>query len=361
MQPVFPEIDAATLHRYAVGVIGVGGVASYAHMPAYRDMGVPVVALHDRDDDALARASQAFATPPPCFGALELDAFCDAMARRGGVIDVCTPSPSHLDTVDAILDRLGRRTPALLVQKPLAPTLADARRMVARCEELGVPLAVNLNARWVPAFARTARLVRERCVGDLVAVTLVNRGFNRKAPDSWRGAMPRLVIGEMAVHHLDLLIELLGDPRWVFAQTRSVPGWGVPGESVAHVQIGFADGPLVNVVEDWVCHARGAHQFHPTGEQLLVEGTHGTIVCTPRSVDVWRGDDLQSSESTFAWFPDAFRGPYLHLVESLSRGVPLRIGGADYLRVAALVDAAYESARTSRVISLEGGADATVA
>ena len=86
---------------------------------------------------------------------------------------------------------------------------------------------------------------------------------------------------------------------------------------------------------------------------MVIEGTRGTLVCTPRSVELWRGDELECETSSFAWFPDAFRGPYLQLVEALARGTQPSNAGAIHLRVAALVEAAYRSAATTRVVHLE--------
>ena len=68
-----------------------------------------------------------------------------------------TSSPTSIPTARFVRLAADRRLP-VICQKPLAPTLEEAERMVAACREAGVPLLVHENWRWqAPIRAAQAR------------------------------------------------------------------------------------------------------------------------------------------------------------------------------------------------------------
>ena len=113
-----------------------------------------------RSATAIRSGSRSSATSSASSGAT-----CDAgelFARRTlDFVDIATTVPSHRALVEMAA---ANRVPAIC-QKPFAPSLDDAKAMVAACAEAGVPLMVHENFRWqspIQAVKRDARHRRDR-------------------------------------------------------------------------------------------------------------------------------------------------------------------------------------------------------
>ncbi|MEV6983912.1 Gfo/Idh/MocA family oxidoreductase [Sphaerisporangium sp. NPDC051017] len=136
--------DGEGHRRLAVGLIGTGRIARTGHLPAYAAADVPVAAICGRtsaDAERLAAQWSGSGRPRLYTSAVELAA--DPAVE---LIDVATRPTGRLELIRALLPA-GK---PLLVQKPLAYTLAEAELIVAEAEGAGVPLAVNHNLRWSP-------------------------------------------------------------------------------------------------------------------------------------------------------------------------------------------------------------------
>lgn len=95
----------------------------------------------------------------------------------------------------------------LLVAKPMASTLAEARPMVLRADEAGLRLAVAQQMRYFPCFIALRDALAARLAGRPVAarvrMALDGRGW---APGmAWRLAMDHPLLLEAGIHHFDLL------------------------------------------------------------------------------------------------------------------------------------------------------------
>ena len=222
--------------------------------------------------------------------------------------------------------------------------------VVARAEQLRVPIAVNLNARWVPTFAKLREMVRSGRAGRPIAVSVVNRGWNPKDGQAWRSHQPRLIVFEMAIHHLDLVIWCFGMPDRVYAQTAAVPGLGVAGENVAHLSLSYDTGLVVSVTEDWACRDAAAAAYHPTHEQIVVTGSAATLVATPHELRVTGPDRVERYTSAAPWFPDAFTGPPAELAAALAERRTPSHSARQHLDVLRVVDACYRSVETRQVL-----------
>lgn len=160
----------------AVGIVGCGAVACH-HVPALRAArGARLAAAFDLDTAAAA------ATGAPVAGSLaELIDLVDLVA-------VCTPPDRHADVAVAAL-AAGR---GVLVEKPLATTLADADRIVAAAE--GQLAATGFQLRCHRKVPRRAREISGVWGG----------------PDRASGRLVGPLL-DRAVHHVDLWRRLLDD------------------------------------------------------------------------------------------------------------------------------------------------------
>ena len=100
----------------------------------------------------------------------------------------------------------------MISEKPLAPTLADARAIAAAADAAGRHAMVAQNYRFRRQSRALRELVRSRA-GWLLGIRISCRRDLRQAWISrrdWRGRMPHPYLLDMAIHHVDMLRMITG-------------------------------------------------------------------------------------------------------------------------------------------------------
>jgi UDP-N-acetyl-2-amino-2-deoxyglucuronate dehydrogenase len=135
---------------------------------------------------------------------------------------VCTPHPLHAQQAIAAA-RAGLH---VVVEKPMALSVADCSTMIAAADEASVLLSVISQRRWQPAVRRVKAAVDEGRIGapGLATVEVLGwRSAEYYAMDAWRGTREGEgggVLVNQAVHQLDLLC-------WFLGPVAEVDGWTV--------------------------------------------------------------------------------------------------------------------------------------
>ena len=134
-------------------------------------------------------------------------------------VAIATPPASHAALAVAALDA-GKH---VLVEKPLAPTYAEAEAVVRRADETGLVLMCDHTYCYTPAVERIRALVDDGTLGRLQFIDSVriNLGLVQRDVD---------VMWDLAPHDLSILDYVLPTdwPRWPCpprAPTRSVRAW----------------------------------------------------------------------------------------------------------------------------------------
>jgi predicted dehydrogenase len=109
------------------------------------------------------RSEQVYTDPHACLHETRPDIviLCPAAARHGEFVELVAPYGVHV-----------------LVEKPMAATLAEADRMLAAMQPTGKLLAINWPLAWYPAHVTAKRLLDEGTIGEVVQVHFYdgNRG-----------------------------------------------------------------------------------------------------------------------------------------------------------------------------------------
>ncbi|GCE07661.1 Gfo/Idh/MocA family protein [Dictyobacter aurantiacus] len=343
---VSSEIPLPRRRDYPIAIVGAGSIVNDAHLPAYRKAGFNVIGIYDQQTDK-ARATAARYGIDTVYASLD-----DVLASPAAIVDVAVPARENY----AIATRVAQAGKALLLQKPMAEDLATAGSIVAAVEEAGIVAAVNQQARWMPAALAMRDLIRRGLLGEIYQVTFL---INVLTPwDTW----PWIVAGEHvevmyhSIHYLDTIRALLGrEPRLVFADGSTVPGFATGGETRTTIQLIF-DGQLRATVVDTHHNSGGLVDQFAT---FRVEGTEGSAVAElgllknyPTGVpDSFRymSHNLQSGtwispDLAGSWFPDAFIGTMASVMRGLegAPGAP-ETSLRDNLGTLRIVMAAYRS------------------
>jgi predicted dehydrogenase len=168
----------------------------------------------------------------------------------------------------------------VLVEKPFAADLETAHELVGAAAAKDVILMVSQNYRFFPAVRTVARLLEERSLGDLSAVSI---DFRRYSAGQANGRarhhtdeQPLLV--DMSIHHFDLLRMLLKrEPDRIYCESWN-PKWSpFAGPAAAVASIHFGD-VVVSYRGSWV----SATPITPWAGEWRMEFERGEITWTSR-------------------------------------------------------------------------------
>lgn len=272
--------------RLRVGMIGVGGVGRL-HLEAYRrSAAVEVTALCDADPERVADAAAA------C-GAVAYTGHRDMlMSESLDIVCILTPPASRLGIV-ADVAAAGR---AILVEKPMATTRADAEEMRRLCVAAGVPLSYGASYRHLPALKHARDLIAAGAIGD---VTLLREDFVGGRGPSSRMALPPwhypeggiggsgMGLVDHGVHLIDAFAWLTGSPVTWASGRGNVSGAPLETEYAILSLANGATGHLLYEDGTWPTQLPAEGQFS-WGASWDVDGYHpgGAWQAHPGSIHV---------------------------------------------------------------------------
>lgn len=318
-----------------IGLVGAGMVAQY-HIRAWRACpGAELVAIADPDPD---NAADAAAMAP---GARLFPSFAAMLASgRFDAVDIATPPATHAELI-AEAQNAGLHA---ICQKPLAPDAAGAHAIL-RDLRSDTRVMLHENWRWRPTYrALAAALASGRMAPPRrFEFRVESAGF---LPDPagrlpalerqpFLAQMPRLLVFELLVHHLDTLLFLFGGDIEVRRARLARRSPAVLGEDFAEVDLVVGGVPGRLVADFCVPSAPPLPR-----DRLIFDGR--------RILDGWRLDlgpagpvhlfDRQEG------YQASFNATIAHFAEALATGSPFATGVANGCRMLVHVDEIYAAA-----------------
>ncbi|PLC04265.1 gfo/Idh/MocA family oxidoreductase [Variovorax sp. RO1] len=274
------------MSKLPVAVIGAGLIGK-THID--RALKCPDVELVGIADPTPAAAEFARALGVPCFPD---HASLLAEAKPRGVV-VATPNATHARITVECLEQGA----AVLVEKPIADTLEDGRRICEASRAAGLPVLVGHQRRHNPIMRKAKAIVGAGTLGRPVSATVLCTWLKPRDyfDAAWRrqpGGGPILI---NLIHDIDLMRHLYGEIESVQAlASNAVRGFEV--EDTAVVALRFRNGALGTVtVSDttaapwnWDLSAGEAERF-PRQDDVnahFYSGTEGSLTL-PR-LELWR-------------------------------------------------------------------------
>ena len=246
-----------------------------------------------------------------------------------------------------------------ICQKPLCPTLAEARAVTAECQRAGVPLLVHENWRWQTPLRAVKQVLDSGVIGPVFRgrVTYSN-SFPVFDAQPFLRTLDRFILTDIGTHILDVARFLFGEFDRLFCVTRKVRP-DIAGEDVATVLLRTPAGAAVTVEMSYaskVEHDRFPETFvHAEGERGSVElgpdywvrtttadGTVSRRHPPPRPAWATPGRELVQASMV----------PCLRNLLAGLRGGSAETTAADNLKTLELVFGAYESAERGEAVLL---------
>lgn len=209
---------------------------------------VETVAIVEAYEPALKAAKTALKLrTDQCFTSLD-----EALAAvDSDAVLITAPMEAHVPLAITAM-RAGRH---VLTEKPLAPTVDEAREAIRVADETGKVLQVSQNYRFYPAARKAAELIRDKALGELGTINIDFRQWDNDAEAGthrhYRFVHP--LVFDMAIHHFDLMRMILGqDASKVYVQQTDPPWSKYIEEASATMVVTFPDDIIVSYRGSWV-------------------------------------------------------------------------------------------------------------
>ncbi len=330
----------------AVAVVGLGFGAVHARVLSEMD-GVDLVAVCDVDERRLATATRG----------RTLKAYRDYEAlfrdERLDAVVVAVPTRLHEKVALAGIEA---GVPAL-VEKPVAPDLAAARRLYEAAEKASVRVMPGHIERFNPAVVELRRRVHDGQIGHVLQLTARRLGpFAARVRDV-------SVVHDLALHDIDVMRHVLGlEVESVFAETQSEVRTPLDDSLLGLLRFAarpVAPAPVALLEVNWLTPRKV--------RELWVLGQAGLFILDYLAQTLELHENLPGeSEAAGAWstlatlrgaepgavtrIPVATREPLERelsaFVAAVRSGSPMPLGREDALAAVAIADALTESART---------------
>ncbi|HEY6987333.1 MAG TPA: Gfo/Idh/MocA family oxidoreductase [Bryobacteraceae bacterium] len=330
-------MDSERIWRGAI--VGCGYFARH-HIEAWRRIkGVEILAACDTDKErASAFAPQVYCSPEEMMNRETLD-----------FVDIVTPPATHLELVRLATNR---GIPAIC-QKPMAANEEEAALLVEACRSSGIPVMIHENWRWQPWYRKVKEAIAAGVIGRPITywmrtVRADGAGSEPYATQPYFRNMPRLLIYETLVHHLDTARFLFGDLASVYALARR-RNPVIAGEDQALLALrhtGDVDGCI------------SGHRFldaspvEPVMGEAVFEGKNGVFTVAPNGDVCLSGELFWKNGVAEGYRGDSVYATQRHFLDCLERGAPFETGVAEYYKSFRAAEAAYESITSGSAIFL---------
>ena len=263
----------------------------------------------------------------------------------------------------------------ILVEKPIAVTLADAEAMIAAAHANGVWLSVNFHAQVDPLCQAAKKLVADGAIGKIVGTRIVYRGdkpasywtsgYSGRVATDWRVGKATAGGGVLmmnAIHDLNTMRFITGlEAIRVYAEYGT---FDTPVEVEDFIAVTYRyDNNAIGTIEAGSA-IRGGDPLHDVdriygtaGQLLLGEllQIYTTVATAGLPTNQWHELPIEplTAEEQQTAMVDGFAGPIV-------LGEKPTIAAEDGLAVLAIVLAAYQSGAEGRPITLAGQAESAV-
>lgn len=341
------------------GVLGAGGIADRRTIPEgiMPSSNAALVAVMDVSADRAKAVGAKYNVP---FTSSE-----DELLARKDVeaVYIATPANAHRVQVQKAL-KAGKH---VLVEKPLAHSIADARRIVQTAAGAKVFAAEGYMMKFHPLHRKIQELVAAGKLGRIVFARAQLSCWYPKLPGAWRQDPAQSGGGsliDMATHCYDLLEWIIGPVREVAAMTGTLVQ-DYPVEDSSTTLLRFDNGAQASVdaffsIRDESCLRR--LEIYGSNGSVLCDGTIGQgggsmNLCV---LGGGAGYDAVQARTEEVGFVDVQPGDYNMYrgeIEEFSRCILERKAPrintlADGLRVMRIAEAAYRSAKDGKRVKL---------
>ncbi len=312
-----------------VGVIGVGAMG-YNHVRIYSELeNANLLAISDMVRGTLDKVSKEFNT----VGYVDVDNILQLEDIEA--VNICVPTVFHHDVVMNAIEA-GKN---VLVEKPVASKLDEAREMIDAAKDAGVILATGHVERFNPAVRVAKRLIDEGEIGDVVTANAKRLGpFPPRIRDVG-------VAIDLAIHDIDIFNYLFeGKASSVYANMSSNLK-NCKFEDHAEIITKYDNDVLTILETNWLTPYK-KRQLNITGVDGIISVDYGeqtvTVFKENDKVEKVKVENKEPLKEELRSFVDAVQ----------TKGTP-EVSGQDGYEALKIVEAAMKSSKEKKLIEFD--------
>lgn len=312
-----------------VGVIGVGAMG-YNHVRIYSELeNTNLVAISDMVRGTLDSVSKEFNT----VGYVDMDNILQLDDVEA--VNICVPTVFHHDVVMNAIEA-GKN---VLVEKPIASKLTEAREMINAAKDAGVTLATGHVERFNPAVRVAKELIDSGEIGEVVTAHAKRLG---PYPPRIRDVGVAI---DLAIHDIDIFNYLFeSKANTVFANMSSNLK-NCEFEDHAEIMTKY-DNEVLSILEtNWLTPYK-KRQLNITGVDGIISVDYGN-----QSVTVYKEND--KVEKVKVENKEPLKEELRSFVNAVQTNTEPEVSGEDGYEALKIVEAAMRSSKDKNLIYLE--------
>ena len=340
-----------------IAIAGAGAIAERAHIPALRSVAdAQIVAIQSRTADKAERVAGAI-WPDDAGRPNAYSDFDEMLAReRPDAVGIFTPNYLHCEFAVRALEAGAH----VLVEKPMAPTAAAARKMVDAAAKARRVLMVAMQRR----FGGVERAIKDALANGAIGKPLFIRArLSHGGPNSWVPGQKWFTMAseagggamlDLGVHVADLAIWFMGEIDSVSGQV-GILAKQIEVDDTGAMILHFKSGALGVVEASW--------SSMPPLSALEIYGSEGRVMAGyPRNdISILKADGspapgFSRDEVMSRFDPRDLLAPFRELASNFAGAIQGRVkpspDGNDGLRAVEAVEACYRSSRSGSRIKL---------
>jgi myo-inositol 2-dehydrogenase / D-chiro-inositol 1-dehydrogenase len=345
------------------------GILSFAHYHAnfwaqalLKSADAELAGIWDDDPQRGKKAAEQYSVP--------FYSDLSQLLQKSDGVGITSETSRHADLVE----EAARAGVHILLEKPMAAGMEQCARIYQAVKSAGILFMQNFPKRYDPVNHELVRMVRSGELGKLHLVRIRHGNYHllelgESASAMWYGK-PELSGGgaliDEGVHAADLLLWLLGEPTLVSALT-SNRTLGLPLEDTALAIFAYPSGVLAEIAT--------SNTLVAAEESVEVYGTEGSAIISgvdlasrdlsrPPYLKYYRIGSSRESWQASPVVPRFQQGEFhhqgpLHFIECLAGRAEPIVSLEDGWKSLAMIEAAYQAARTGQVQQLDFSAGPT--
>lgn len=336
------------------GIVGCGRIAP-RHAEAIADLpGATLVAVADKIESRAKHFGGEH-------GADALTDYHVLLERHDvDVVNICTPSGLHAQmAIEAM--QAGKH---VIVEKPMALSLADADRMIATAAETNRRMCIVLQNRYNPPVQDVRRLVDEGRLGRLLLGNACVRWYRPQEyyNDEWHGtwALDGGALMNQSIHHIDALQWLMGPVEEVSAYTATL-AHRMEAEDTGVAILKFRGGAIGSIEGSTITYPENLEG------SIAIFGDRGSVKVGGTALNrkaIWKiAGELEHERELLtreqidpsSVYGQSHKAVFADMIDAVLHDRDPKTNGLEARRSVALVLAIYESARTGQPVRMSAG------
>lgn len=333
------------MDKVKIGIIGLGGVAQLVHLPNLSKISsADLTAVAEVNKNRLLTISDKFNVKEKFISYKEMLEKSDIDA-----VIIATPTSTHTDIAIDCLNA-GKD---VLVEKPLARTYAEAKKIVDAAKKNKKKLMVGMNLRYRPDTMLLRSFINTKEIGDPFYIKC---GWIRKQSSSQKWFTKKEqsgggVIFDLGIHLLDLALWLLDYPEITSVSSQNFYHNTKSVEDTSISCIKCDNSAVINMEVSWSLPVEKDHFF------LDVYGTKGSFSSNPFRLYKKVENDYINLTPTQVDNPTIlFKKSYLNELKSFIGAIkglnPVFSPGEEAMQRMKIIEAMYLSAEKKQEIKL---------